>query len=55
MLLIPHVREMSDLIVRNIEDSEVGIIFQTRDLSQGIVRDIEFFQVGKGGKARDFG
>ena len=51
MLLVLQVREMRDLIVRDVEDSEVSIVLQARNLSQGIVRDVEFFQVGKGGKA----
>ena len=55
MLLILQVREMSDLIVRDVEDSEVGIILEVRDLSQGIVGYVKFFQVGKSGKARDSG
>lgn len=45
---------MSDLIVRDVEDSEVGISLEARDLSQGIVGDVEFFQVSEGRKARDF-
>lgn len=55
MLLVLQVREMSDLIIRDVEDPEVAIILQARDLSQGIVGDVEFFQVGKGGKSRDSG
>ena len=51
MLLILQVREMSDLIVRDVENSEVGIILEVRDLSQGIVGYVEFFQVGKSGQA----
>ncbi len=46
---------MHDLIVRDVEDSEISVIFEVRNLSQGIVRDVEFFQIGEGGEARDFG
>ena len=55
MLLSLQVCQMRDLIIRNVEHSEVGVILQARDLSQGIVGDVQFFQVGKGGKARDLG
>ena len=51
MVLILQVREMSDLIVRDVEDSEVGVILEVRDLGQCIVGYVEFFQVGKSGQA----
>ena len=46
---------MSDLIVRDVQDSEVSIILEPGDLGQGIMGDVEFFKVGKGGEARDLG
>lgn len=46
MLLILQMGEMSDLIVRNVQDSEIGVILKPRDLSQGIVRNVELFKVG---------
>ena len=53
MLLIFQIGEMSDLIVRDVKDPEIGIVLEARNLSQGIVGDVEFFKVGKGGEARD--
>ena len=55
MLLLFQVREMSNSIVRNVDDSEVGILLQARYLNQGIMGNVEFFQVRKGGKASDLG
>ena len=48
MLLILQVGEMSNLIVRDVEDSQIGITLKPRDLCQSIVGDVEFFKVGKG-------
>ncbi len=45
---------MSDLVVRDVQNSQVGVFLETRDLGQGVVGNVEFFQVGKSGKARDF-
>ena len=48
MLLILQVREMSNLIVRDVEDSQISIPLKSRDLGQSIVGDVEFFKVDKG-------
>ena len=46
---------MSDLVVRDVQNSQLGVFLEARDLSQGIVGDVDFFQVDQSGKARDFG
>ena len=46
---------MSDLVVRNVEDSEIAIILESRDFRQGIVRNVEFFKAAEGAEARYFG
>ena len=48
MLLVFQVRDTSNLIVRDVEDSEIGITLKSRDLGQSVVGDVEFFKVGKG-------
>ena len=48
MLLILQVREMSNLIVRDVEDSQIGVTLKSRDLCQSVVGDVEFFKVGEG-------
>ena len=55
MLLILQVRQMGDLVVRDVEHSEIGVVLESRDLRQGVVRNVEFFKIAKGGEARHFG
>ena len=45
---------MSNLIVRDIEDSQISITLKSRDLCQSIVGDVEFFKASEGCEARYF-
>lgn len=45
MRKVAQVREVVDLIIRDVEDSKLVVVLQTRYLGQRIVRDVELLEV----------